>query len=495
MKAPTPRRKFYRFRTRMIAIMVVTMIVTVAVLVGLHSLNTGVISQHVVETTNELLNIIQIAETKIPSADTPQEAIKRYMEELTSHGVTGVKIVDASGENAIIASTNPMEVGKKIQPKKGARKKAPFKIYGRVGDEDDTITQEPYKITFPVIQGEEVIGYTMLDMPLDDFRKLLNQIYFERILATLGVLFVGCAAIVYLAFRFTRPIDDVVEAARQVASGNLDFSIPIKSSDEIGTLASTFNEMIEKLRETRQLEERLYQVEKQSTVGRLAAGIAHEIRNPLNYINLSIDHVKTKFLPPNPEEGEDFRKTLDNIKDEISRLKRMVNEFLEFSKPTKLLVGSWSLHSIVRDVLKLLEGKIEDQQIQLNVELPTEESFIAVDREQIRTCFLNIMINSIESMPTGGTLSISAVENFDVKRLNVTVADTGSGIAENVQANVFEPYFSTKETGIGLGLAITKKIIQDHGGKIRLESALNRGTKIFLELPLATESELVPMRS
>lgn len=487
MEAFTHRRKFYRFRTRMILVMVLTMILIVGVMAGLHSLNTGVVNQHVVETTNELLNIIQIAEAKIPSADTPQVAIKRYMEELTRHGVSGVKIVDASGENSIIASTNPKEVGKKIQPKKAGKKKEQFKIYGRVGDEEDNWSQEPYKITFPVVQGEEVIGYSVIDMPLDDFKKLLDRLYLQRILANLGILFVGGAAIVYLAFRFTRPIDELVEAARQVAVGNLDFTIPVRVNDEIGTLSLTFNEMIEQLRESRRLEERLYQVEKQSTLGRLASGIAHEIRNPLNYINLSIDHVKSKFQPEDAAQSAEYQKVLDNIKDEILRLKKMVNEFLEYGKPIKLDLRPWPLHSLLKDALSLLEKKLEDQQIELRLEVFAEETFLLVDHEQIKTCLMNILINSIESMPTGGTLKIEVHEEREKRRVCLEITDTGIGIAEEVQSSVFEPYFSTKDTGVGLGLAITKKIIEDHGGKIWLRSALHQGTKIFVELPLAMD--------
>lgn len=490
MKLSTHRRQFYRFRTRMILVMVVTMILIVAVLGGLHSFNAGIVNQHVVETTNELLNIIQIAETKIPSADTPQAAMKRYMDELTSHGVSGVKIVDASGENSIIASTNPKEVGKKIQPKKSGKKKEPFRIYGRMGEEEDGLIQEPYKITFPVVQGEEVIGYSVLDMPLEDFKKLLNRIYLQRVLATLGILFVGSVAIVYLAFRFTRPIDDLMGAARQVAAGNLDFMIPVRANDEIGTLSLTFNEMIEKLRESRRLEERLYQVEKQSMLGRLASGIAHEIRNPLNYINLSIDHVKSKFQPEDPVRLADYEKVLDNIKAEIVRLKKMVNEFLEYGKPAKLDIRPWPLRALLKDALSLLERKLTDQQIEFKLEVPAEGTLLLVDHEQIKTCLMNILINSIESMPRGGILKISAVEEMEKHLVRLEITDTGIGIAEEVQASVFDPYFSTKDTGVGLGLAITKKIIENHGGKISLESTLHQGTKIFVELPLAREPVL-----
>ncbi len=491
MKASKTRRKFYRFRNRMLAIMLLTMILCVGVLVGLHNYNTGIIDQHVVETTNELLNIIQIAETKIPTGETPQMAVQKYMEELTSHGVSGVRIVDASGQNSIIASTNPKEIGRKIKPKRAIyRKKLPFKIYGTVSDEEDAALQEPYKITFPVVQGEEVIGYSVLDMPLDNFKKLLDRIYLERVLATFGILLVATGLSIYLAIRFTRPIDDLVEASRQVAAGNLDFSIPIKTRDEIGTLAATFNEMIEKLRESRKLEERLYQVEKQSTLGRLASGIAHEIRNPLNYINLSIDYAKDKFQPEDSEKAEAYQKTLDNIKGEILRLKKMVSEFLEFGKPTRLALSAYSLRSIVDDVVNLLARKIEDQHIKVKLDLPAGENLVRVDHEQIKTCLINILINPIESMPHGGALTISALEDLEQPKIRLVVADSGGGIADEVQGKVFEPYYSTKETGVGLGLAITKKIIEDHGGRVWLESKAHQGTRIFVELPLVKEPEM-----
>jgi nitrogen fixation/metabolism regulation signal transduction histidine kinase len=277
------------------------------------------------------------------------------------------------------------------------------------------------------------------------------------------------------------------QAARRVAAGDLAAKVPASGGDEIAELSRTFNEMVERLRENRQLEERLHFAERSTALGRLASAVAHEIRNPLNFINLSIDHVRQRLGPEDARRRDDFERIMTSMKDEISRLNRLVVDFLSFGKPMKLDTRPCRLDRVLGEVAALVDHKAKDQGIALALESADDVPEILADPELLKTCFLNLMINAADAMPEGGTLRVSLQRRSGDgdERLVVTVSDTGHGMTPEEIRTAFEPYFSTKETGVGLGLALTKKIIEDHGGSIELESEPGKGTSARVSLPLA----------
>jgi hypothetical protein len=231
-------------------------------------------------------------------------------------------------------------------------------------------------------------------------------------------------------------------------------------------------------------------------VGRLASAVAHEIRNPLNFINLSIDHVRDRLPPEGPERREEFDRILGNVKAEISRLNRLVVDFLSFGKPMRLHPRSIALEEVVREVAALVEHKAKDQRISLVVRADPGLPHIVADPELLKTCFLNLMINAVDAMPDGGILAVELTHGeADAKEVVlVSVADNGHGMTPAEIATAFEPYFSKKETGLGLGLALTRKIVMDHGGSVALESAPGKGTTARIALPLTASPlpELAP---
>jgi signal transduction histidine kinase len=217
--------------------------------------------------------------------------------------------------------------------------------------------------------------------------------------------------------------------------------------------------------------------------------VAHEIRNPLNFINLSIDHLRGRMAPAEPQRREDYDRILQNMKAEISRLNRLVGDFLSFGKPMRLDPRPCAVEEVLREVATLVEHKAKDQGIALALETEPNLPKIVADPELLKTCFLNLMINALDAMPGGGLLDLSVrrgqTEN-GTECLITTVRDTGQGMSEDDIHTAFEPYFSTKDTGLGLGLALTHKIVADHGGTITLESAPGRGTTAMILLPLAS---------
>jgi signal transduction histidine kinase len=282
--------------------------------------------------------------------------------------------------------------------------------------------------------------------------------------------------------RFTRPILNLEQAAQRITAGKLDADVPVSGPKEVSTLSATFNEMLTGLRRNRDLEEQLQRAERSAVVGRLASGIAHEIRNPLNFMNLSIDHLQAACAPENEQRRAEFTHITTTIKEEIQRLNRLVSDFLSYGRPARLKPRELDARILIGEVGNLVKATAEQQGVKviITTETPDSTTFEA-DYEQIKTCFSNLMINAIQAMPEGGTLAVRLYPN--ATHLLIEFADTGTGIAPDSLAQIFEPYYSTKETGIGLGLPLTKKIIEEHGGHISVVSALGEGTTFTVTLP------------
>jgi signal transduction histidine kinase len=283
----------------------------------------------------------------------------------------------------------------------------------------------------------------------------------------------------------------LVNGAQQVAQGNLDVSLPAKRTDELGRLSETFNRMVERLRENRELQERLNQAEKLSLLGRFAATVAHEVRNSLNFINLSIDQIRAKHASGDARTARGLERNLGNIKDEIGRLNRLVNDFLAAGRQTPPEMAPCDLIATLGEAVALVEKQADRQHIAITTELPADLPIFRLDAGQMKTCFLNIFTNAIQAMPQGGEVRVSASclqEASNGEWVQLRFADTGPGILPEDREKVFAPFYSTKATGFGLGLAITKKIVEDHGGRIYVAGGEKPGTVIVLELPLPRPS-------
>ena len=303
------------------------------------------------------------------------------------------------------------------------------------------------------------------------------------LLATLGILLISTLITIILVWRFTRPIANLSNAAREVAAGNLSVRVPhLDRGDEISQLAQNFNEMTAELEKTRELEGQLQQAEKSAVIGRLGSAIAHEIRNPLNYINLTLDHLRSKFPPEDPEQRETFIKLTSQLKAEVARINQQISDFLNYSRPANVSLRSIDARQVVEDSLRIVEGQAAENNIKIAVVEHEDVPQIMGDPEFLRSVFNNLFINAVQSMGgEGGNLNVKiSPENGFVR---FEISDTGGGIPEENLAKIFEPYFSTKETGTGLGLAIVQKIVDLHYGTIEVDSAEGEGTKFLVRLP------------
>jgi signal transduction histidine kinase len=325
--------------------------------------------------------------------------------------------------------------------------------------------------------------YVMVILKND--RKETVQRASKSLLYTLLILLLSTAVTVFLVWRFTRPIANLSDAARRVAEGDLSFRVlETNRNDEMGKLTAQFNEMTAELEKAREFESQLQQAEKSAVVGRLASAIAHEIRNPLNYINLSLDHLRSKFAPEDAEKRETFEKLTAQLKTEVGRINRQISDFLSYSRPTNPNLQPLDVRKVVEDSLRIVEAQAEEQNIKISLVERENVPRILGDAEFLRSVFNNLFINAVQSMETaGGQLNVAILPSEN--NVKIEVKDTGGGIDQEHLEKIFEPYFSTKETGTGLGLAIVKKVVEVHNGTIDVESDSNDGTKFTIILPRA----------
>jgi len=467
----------YSFRARIVLVMAVLMALTVPVLYVVNQQAEDNIKSQVEEQTNALISAIDVVVRSLNETEWLAEIEKRRVPEDLKGRLLHSVITDSS--NRVVDSSNPEDIGKVIPlPLTAKPDSGPLTINGDVIDTKESARAKSVIFSVETTGGLHhlivVISTARLDEAISETARVL-------LIAVIGVFLLVMTASVVFLMPYIRPVTVLSQAARRVASGDLNFNVGINRKDEVGELAKTFDEMLAGLRHKRELEEKLSQAERSAVVGRLASGIAHEIRNPLNYINLSIDHVGSKFPPQDQEVRAQFARILSSVKDEIARLNRLVNDFLNYGRPMKLSLKTVNLRRVVDDVIALVRNTAEDRGVQIGVEESTPAPIVEADAELLKSCFSNILINAIQAMPAGGKVTFRLSQDND--SVQIEIIDTGTGIAPEALEQIFEPYYSTKETGIGLGLAVTKKIIEEHQGTIEVESSLGTGTKFTIVLP------------
>jgi signal transduction histidine kinase len=426
--------------------------------------------------TAELAQAVQVGVEEVTGGTTNETRLEQYLKSLKTKGIKEISIISNADE--IIASTNPKNVGTPV-----SQRKKELIIKAELGEPAVDQEGKAYNVIIPVIAGQAHYGYIHLQINVESLQESMRRNTTKRIIAALSVFAIGILLSTFLAMRYTEPINNVVKAARKVAAGDLNQSLPVDRKDEIGDLTQSFNYMVLKLREQKRLEERLREAEHLSAVGQLARGIAHEIRNPLNFISLSIDHIKTKYRPQDGAQVEGFEKLVESMKEEIHRLDKLVRDFLDYGKPLKLDFQPVETQEWLADVVEIVKAKAESDRIQI-IERYDALPRLPMDIELMKSCLFNVVINAFQAMPGGGTLTLTTEEHEE--RFVLRVSDTGVGVSKENLERLFEPFFTTKSQGLGLGLAMTKRVIEEHGGKIEFSSIEGQGSEVTISLPLST---------
>jgi signal transduction histidine kinase len=238
--------------------------------------------------------------------------------------------------------------------------------------------------------------------------------------------------------------------------------------------------MTEGLRKQKELEERLRDMERRSILAETAATLSHEIRNPLNLINLTADHIGHQYLPAAEDDRRAFLDLITNLKAQVQQLNRMVSNFLSIGKPMKIQKSAFHLDDLVLEVETLVKQQLVQKEISLRGEFP--EGFqLYADQEQIRLVFLNLILNAIAAIDKKGAITLTAVGRANSSV--VSVMDTGRGIPEESLPHIFEPYYSGRPGGTGLGLTLCHRIIEEHGGDLKAMNRPEGGMHFEITLP------------
>lgn len=357
-------------------------------------------------------------------------------------------------------------------------------------------------------RSNKVLGVIDVTMSLADVDHEIGAAR-KRILLSSGISIVSICLIVafILIHLIERPVKELVLGTKRVSEGDLEHFISVTTSDEMGHLASSFNQMTGDLQKAREeiqegirnlelkVEERtqelkatqsqLLQSEKLAAVGKLAATVAHEINNPLTGVYTYIKLMERKIEQGQTGAGdfEKYRGFLETMRREVERTTAIVQNLLDFTRPKEPIRKQLSLLKVVEESLSLIRNKLNLNNVEVVNRMEPLPDILA-DPAHMKQVFINLMINACEAMENGGTLTISGEHNVEENTVTVGVRDTGVGIEAENLARIFDPFFSTKEKGTGLGLSVVNGIVTRHNGKVVIDSSPGNGTNIRITLPI-----------
>jgi signal transduction histidine kinase len=355
-----------------------------------------------------------------------------------------------------------------------------------------------YDKTVPIIEIEvpafaegspDYWGSVKVGLSLEENQKEIRRTRLMLILIGCSGFLLGLVGAVVLAKRITEPLQKLVEGTVRISRGDFTQTIGVSSRDEIGDLARSFNEMTRDLLETRRRMEdanrRLIQAEKLASIGRISASIAHEIRNPLTSVKLNIQK-----LTQNENLDEEEKEHLSISQEGIGQIEKFIKELLNFTRVSELNPERFSIVQVVEESLKLMKDSIQEKKIILERRFAADLPSVVVDGDKMRQVFLNILRNAVEAVEEGGRIKVtlSQIKQGGAAGIKVQISDDGSGIPEKDWENIFEPFYTTKSSGFGLGLSNARKIVEQHRGSIKVVKRKEKGTAFEVRIPCEVET-------
>jgi nitrogen fixation/metabolism regulation signal transduction histidine kinase len=432
------------------------------------------------EVEKDLRNLVRTVHFSTQKLSTERgadfEALERFIEEAKRNkSVREVSVVGSSEK--VIASSNPMKVGQ--HHALGGQE---IVVREELGSAEPGTRQIHYEVKIPLMRNNQVIGLVQTSLVLDDYRYLLRHLYVKNLFVAAGIMLFAFGAVFFVLNRINRPLRHLTAAAEQVASGDLTIQLPGRSQDEVGRLTAAFNEMTQKLSERQHLEDKLHSVERRAMVAEMASSFAHEIRNPLNLINLTADHLSQQFPPEREDRQKAYQELILGLKTEVRHLNQMVNEFLNIGRPTRLKKNRIPL----ADLFEHIQGALKNQLASKGITLECPDLtglWITADQEQMRLVLLNLLLNAIEAVPENGRIAVQVEQRESRREVLISIVDNGPGVAPDDLPRIFEPYFTKRQNGVGLGLALVRRIVEEHGGRIQVRNEPGGGARFEIALP------------
>jgi two-component system, NtrC family, nitrogen regulation sensor histidine kinase NtrY len=311
--------------------------------------------------------------------------------------------------------------------------------------------------------------------------QLMRRIGSAALMVGAGGILLAILLSGWAAARVTRPVEQLAQAAQEVAAGNWNVRVDVLGDDELGQLADSFNRMTTELLGQK---ERLVQAERVAAWRELARRLAHELKNPLFPLQLTVENL-VRARQQTPEQFEEvFRESSRTLLAEITNLKGIIGRFSEFSKMPQPNLQRVQMNEVIRGVMQLFQAQLEAPgRAKINCELQLDLHLepVAADVELLHRAISNLVLNAMDAMPQGGKLALRTRDEGG--KVVIEVADTGSGLTQAECEWIFTPYYTSKKHGTGLGLAIVQSVVSDHGGRIRVQSEPGRGSTFVIELP------------
>jgi two-component system, NtrC family, nitrogen regulation sensor histidine kinase NtrY len=385
------------------------------------------------------------------------------------------QLIDASGEVTNAAPLDPLI--------------ARIRQSGREASETVQWPDDPATVNGIPLTGSDgtTLGVLLVASSGRELASLVSGIRWSGFgFAMLGIVF-GMIVSYIVASRVTRPVEQLAGAARSVASGDWDVHLDdVAATGEIEELARAFKTMTSQLVEQR---ERLLQAERVAAWRELARRLAHELKNPLFPLRLTIDNLRRARALPPPEFDEVFDESLTTLGIGLGNLNTVITRFSDFSRMPPPHFAPVSVNDIVRESVGLFRAQLDAPgrpAVHVAVDLEESLSPVQADAEQLGRAVQNLLLNAIDAMPAGGDLSVRT--RGATASVRIDVSDTGSGLTEEERRRLFTPYYTTKQHGTGLGLAIVQSVVADHHGRIWVESEHGRGTTFHVDIPRETQS-------
>ncbi len=383
--------------------------------------------------------------------------------------------------SATDSTTNPQEFAPLIHQVQQSDREANAVIHGSsqensLGNSADDETVNAIPLTG---ENDQLLGILLVGSSRQIYTELRGQIRSAAFLAAGVGLVMAVLLSSWAAARVTRPVEELAHAAREIAGGNWNTQVAAASHDEIGQLADSFNRMTRDLLDQR---ERLMQAERVAAWRELARRLAHELKNPLFPLQLTVENLLRAREHGEQQFNETFHESASTLLAEISNLKAIIGRFSDFSKMPLPHFQAVRVSELVQEVVRLHQAQLSKAKVTYQLQPnETPEEPIAADPELLHRALSNLVLNAIEAMPEGGSLTLRIRQ--DPASAYIEVSDTGTGLSQEECARLFTPYYTSKVHGTGLGLAIVQSIVSDHGGRISVSSEPGRSTTFIIELP------------